>query len=96
MEEQQVVEESRQIEIEPVLAEIEHMASEPRLSQLTPAERSELEYQRALSKFPPGSPLFRALVRSRRSVRVFKHHAMYWPTGRELTESGNASRARRG
>lgn len=61
---------------------------------LTPIERNELEYQRALSQLTPGSPLFKALRRSRRSVRVFKHHAMYWPTGRELTEGG-AGRSRR-
>lgn len=62
---------------------------------LTPIERNELEYQRALSQLTPGSPLFKALRRSRRSVRVFKHHAMYWPTGRELTEGGGAGRSRR-
>lgn len=59
---------------------------------LTPIERNELEYQRALSQLTPGSPLFKALRRSRRSVRVFKHHAMYWPTGRELTEGGRSRR----
>jgi hypothetical protein len=59
---------------------------------LTASERSELEFQRALAKLPPGSALFKALKRSRRSVRVFKHHAMYWPTGRELTESGRSRR----
>ena len=64
-------------------------------ASLTPAERAELEYQKKLSSFPPGSPLFNALRRSRRSMRVFRHHAMYWPTGAQLTENGNNNRRSR-
>lgn len=61
---------------------------------LTPAEHAERAYQQKLASFAPGSPPFNALKRSRRSMRVFRHHAMYWPTGRALTENGNG-RARR-
>ena len=68
---------------------------EAKHGSLTPSERSELEYQRKLATFAPGAPLFRDLKRSRRSVRVFKHHAMYWPTGAQLTENGNNNRRSR-
>lgn len=59
---------------------------------LTPKEHAELAYQRELSKLAPGSAGFRMLKRSRRSMRVYNQPAVYWPTGRALTEGGNTLR----
>lgn len=90
MSEEQQQQQQPQESINDIVAREVHQTREA----LTPIEQSEFAYQRALSQLIPGSPLFKALRRSRRSVRVFKHHAMYWPTGRELTEGG-AGRSRR-
>lgn len=87
MEQMEQVQTETVVMLEPESARREHVS-------LTPAEHAERAYQQKLSSLSPGSPPFNALKRSRRSMRVFRHHAMYWPTGRELTENGNG-RARR-
>lgn len=66
--------------------------TQPATEKMTAAERNELAYQRALSQLTPGSPAFKALRRSKRSIRVFLQHASYWPTGRATPKANYSKR----
>lgn len=69
------------VPVEDVSAELK-----PRLladDVLSPKARAELRYQKELALTTPGSPRFRDLKRSHRSMRVYNQHAVYWPTGRD-------------
>lgn len=69
-------------------------ARHQRSEAMTAKERAHLNYQRELSRLAPGSAAFRLLKKSHRSMRVFNQPAVYWPTGRALTESGNNTKRR--